>query len=493
MPSIRRRSNWPNHPDLLAVPGLFVWLHRAPARVLASGCMALWALVSGCAHAPSSQLDGSRLVTSEIQAAIENHIEEESRRTEGEFRVPYRQGELRLKLVRVHTEYLATLAPERHFACVDLVGSEGPIYDVDFFLQGPPGAMRVTETHVHKINAQPLYTWSQRRDGSWRRRSVQGASGRLLGVLRGEDAFEFLYRFKIPPSSEVARAWVPVPQTDLYQNVEILEQPRSPAFRTLTDSQFGNTIRFYEFSPSTVERDVALRYRVRRREKTPYYETGMDPRHFLSPEILVPKTERFDAIAQDVTRGQASDLYKARALYQHTIEQIRYAKYGPGWGRGDAVHACDARSGNCTDFHAYFIALARAAGIPARFAVGAAIPSERQEGGIDGYHCWAEFFAEGKWWPVDISEADKHSRLADYYFGHHPANRLEFTRGRDLQVDPMPASGPINFLAYPVLEIGGRPTKAETTFLFRRTPHERGLPAHGVPALAAPSLTARPE
>ena len=118
---------------------------------------------------------------------------------------------------------------------------------------------------------------------------------------------------------------------------------------------------------------------------------------------------------------------------------------------------CDARSGNCSDFHAYFIALARSVGIPARFAIGAAIPSERNDGGIDGYHCWAEFFAEGKWVPVDISEADKNSSLADYYFGHQPANRFELSKGRDLVVDPEPASGPINLLAYPVLEVNGKP------------------------------------
>jgi transglutaminase-like putative cysteine protease len=147
---------------------------------------------------------------------------------------------------------------------------------------------------------------------------------------------------------------------------------------------------------------------------------------------------------------------------------MRYMKYGSGWGQGDAVYACQALTGNCSDFHSYFIALARSIGIPARFAVGATIPSERDEGGIDGYHCWAEFFADDKWWPVDISEGDKYTPLATYYFGHHPANRFELSRGRDLLVVPGPASGPINFLAYPVLEIDGRPAKADVEFSFTR-------------------------
>jgi transglutaminase-like putative cysteine protease len=107
-------------------------------------------------------------------------------------------------------------------------------------------------------------------------------------------------------------------------------------------------------------------------------------------------------------------------------------------------------------------------GIPARFSIGASIPSERNEGGIDGYHCWAEFYADGKWWPVDISEANKYTALSTYYFGRHPANRIELSRGRDLIVSPGPASGPINFLAYPLLEIDGKEVKAQSSFSFTR-------------------------
>ena len=132
------------------------------------------------------------------------------------------------------------------------------------------------------------------------------------------------------------------------------------------------------------------------------------------------------------------------------------------------MYACNVRTGNCTDFHAYFIALARSIGIPARFAIGATIPVDKNEGTIDGYHCWAEFLADGRWMPVDISEAWKNPKLADYYFGHNPANRFELTKGRDLVVDPEPASGPINFLAYPFAEIDGQVVKPETTFTFRR-------------------------
>ncbi len=184
---------------------------------------------------------------------------------------------------------------------------------------------------------------------------------------------------------------------------------------------------------------------------------------------MVPADERIKGIADKAVEGKKGDLVRARALYDHVVEEMRYMKFGDGWGQGNAVYACDSLYGNCTDYHAYFIGLARSIGIPARFAIGAAIPSERNDGGTDGYHCWAEFYADGKWWPVDISEADKFSALSMYFFGHHPANRFEFTSGRDLVLDPGPASGPINFLAYPFLEVEGQPQKVKTLFLFRRT------------------------
>jgi transglutaminase-like putative cysteine protease len=158
---------------------------------------------------------------------------------------------------------------------------------------------------------------------------------------------------------------------------------------------------------------------------------------------------------------------QARAIYDFVIDTVRYRKAGE-YGTGDANYACDSGSGNCTEFHSYFITLARSAGIPARFAIGAAIPSERNEGGVNGYHCWAEFYADEKWWPVDISEADKYSDLATYYFGHHPANRLEFSRGRDLTFSPTTSSGSIPFFAYPVLEEQGIERSAQITFTFER-------------------------
>jgi transglutaminase-like putative cysteine protease len=415
-----------------------------------------------------SSLASAEVSVPEIERAIQRHIEKVTAAQGGAFHVPFQGKELELKLVRVHTEYLADLGGGVQFACVDLVGSDGPVYDVDFFMKGLPGEATVTETTVHKIDGQPIYAWEQKDDGTWVRVPVKDAPDRLLGVLHGEDDFEFVYKVKVPTLSGPSRMWIPLARTDAYQTVRVASLQAPKSRREVTEQAHGDKVLVVDLGPADGGSTIEVRYRVKRKEKAPYPSKDASPKVYLQPETLIPVTDQMREIARKVVEGKPSDLMKARALYDHVIEKVRYAKYGSGWGRGDAVYACDAKSGNCTDFHAYFIALARAVGIPARFAIGASIPSERNDGGIDGYHCWAEFLADGKWWPVDVSEADKNSRLAGYYFGHHPANRIELSRGRDLVLDPQPKSGPINFLAHPVLEVEGKPVQIKADFSFKR-------------------------
>jgi len=288
------------------------------------------------------------------------------------------------------------------------------------------------------------------------------------GIVKGKDQFEFVYRVKLPEIKGEARVWMPLAKTDAFQTVteEKLNIPMK--WEKVQDRDYSNDICVLYPQPADSGKTAEIRYRVVRKEKVAYSATEAEAAHYLRPEKLVPTNETFRTLAEKAAAGKTDDLERAKALYDHVMGRMRYEKSGTGWGRGDAMYACDARTGNCTDFHAYFIALARSIGIPSRFAIGATIPADKNEGTIDGYHCWAEFLADGRWVPVDISEAWKNPKLANYYFGHNPANRFELTKGRDLVVDPEPTSGPINFLAYPLLEMNGEVIKPETTFIFRR-------------------------
>ncbi len=288
------------------------------------------------------------------------------------------------------------------------------------------------------------------------------------GIIKGADQFEFVYRVKLPEIKGEARVWIPLAKTDAFQTVTQEELSIPVKWEKVQDRDYANDICVLYPQAADSGKTIELKYRVVRKEKAAYPADGTDTTRYLRPETLVPVNETFRTLASKAVAGKKDDLERAKALYDHVIGRMRYDKSGTGWGRGDALYACDVHTGNCSDFHAYFIALARSVGIPARFAIGATIPADKNEGTIDGYHCWAEFFAGKRWVPVDISEAWKNPKLADYYFGHNPANRFELTKGRDLMVDPEPASGPINFLAYPLLEMNGEVVKPETTFTFRR-------------------------
>ena len=287
-------------------------------------------------------------------------------------------------------------------------------------------------------------------------------------IVKDSDRFEFIYRVTLPEIRGTARLWIPLAKTDAFQTVTQEKIDIPVKSEKIQDRDYGNEICVLHPQSSDSGRTIELRYFVVRKEKCSYSATGEEVARFLRPEKLVPLNETFKTLAEQAIAGKKGDLDRAKALYDHVLGRMHYDKTGTGWGRGDALYACDARTGNCTDFHAYFIALARSIGIPARFAIGATIPADKNEGEIEGYHCWAEFFTDGKWVPVDISEAWKNPKLAGYYFGHNPANRFELAKGRDLIVDPAPATGPINFLAYPLLEVDGKAVKLETSFSFRR-------------------------
>jgi transglutaminase-like putative cysteine protease len=159
-------------------------------------------------------------------------------------------------------------------------------------------------------------------------------------------------------------------------------------------------------------------------------------------------------------KGKKGDAQKAQAIYEKVTGMMKYDKSGTGWGRGDAIFACDAKRGNCTDFHALIIGAARSEGIPARFAIGFPLPEKRGEGEVPGYHCWAEMYVKGpqggRWVPVDSSEAAKDPSKKDYFYGHHDENRIEFSRGRHITLSPAQKGEPLNFFIYPYAEVDGK-------------------------------------
>ncbi len=277
--------------------------------------------------------------------------------------------------------------------------------------------------------------------------------------------YEFEYRVHLAalgPSELPTALWVPYPTENLDQRLLDVHIDSPWAWRITQESKFNNRMVYAEGLASAETPDLVLRVRVERQPSVGLSagvasaEPSLRPDRFLLPDKLVPLTGMIREVADQAAQGHDTQAEKARALYDYVYRTMTYNKDGSGWGRGDAVWACTNKRGNCTDFHSLFIGMLRSQGIPGRFLIGFPIP-EGDEGAIGGYHCWAQFYLLDRGWvPVDVSEAKKKG-IADAYFGALPSDRIEFSAGRDIVLNPPQKGEPLNYFIYPYVEIDGNP------------------------------------
>ena len=296
--------------------------------------------------------------------------------------------------------------------------------------------------------------------------------------------FEFHYSVKLNELKQHKKLqlWIPLPLSNSLQQVRTVSQKSSVETAVHVERKHGNRILYLEADASTPRPiTVDLVFRVQRHEARvstirPKSLESSSRKLYLKPNVKVPTKGLPIPLLNDVTLPRG-EMQLARTLYDVVDGHMTYDKSKPGYGQGDAAWACQSGSGNCTDFHSLFISLARGQQMPARFTIGFPLPPKRGKGTIPGYHCWAHFYADKKWIPVDISEADKHPEMKSYYFGNLTENRVAFTVGRDLVLAPRQSGPPLNYFIYPYVEGDGKPVDAKSitrTFEWRDVQGNKG-------------------
>lgn len=294
--------------------------------------------------------------------------------------------------------------------------------------------------------------------------------------------FEFTYEILDTdlPNGEAIDIYLPIPAEHAGQRIVTHSVETSLQTRRDTESAYGNAF-YHLHRPANSNEPVQarLQWTVSRDRVVADGATGLSESEkslYLEPNELVPVGhEVLRPILKEIREMRAADTPEAtaRAIYDWVVDNVEYKKVGTGWGNGDTFWACSERYGNCTDFHALFISLARSEGIPARFEIGFPVPMDRSEGEIGGYHCWVQFYLPGRGWvPIDASEAAKHPELREQLYGSHPADRIHFTTGRDLQLTASGKGKGLNYFIYPYVEIAGQPwdKKIATRFSFKEVP-----------------------
>ena len=288
-------------------------------------------------------------------------------------------------------------------------------------------------------------------------------------------AFEFTYAARItevPRDAKNLRLWIPLASTREGQT--ILERKIESSFpvRITVDQVYGNEMAYIEFAnPVPSQLDFKIHYRVEV-SKSGSALSEVDQKRidtYLRPSRLMLVNDQVRERTDRAIQGKKTLVEKARGIYDDVLRRMEYNKTVPGWGQGDTLRACLLGKGNCTDFHSLFISMAHAAEIPARFKIGLTIPAEDAKGEIPGYHCWAEFYEEGKGWrPVDASEAWKQPKRKEAYFGHFDTNKFLISVGRDIQLEPRQSGDPVNIFFYPYVEVDGKEWNGvRTSFQFK--------------------------
>jgi transglutaminase-like putative cysteine protease len=269
------------------------------------------------------------------------------------------------------------------------------------------------------------------------------------------------------------RVWLPYPPETKDQKI-VAANIESPWPHRITSDALGNKIVYLE-GDGVPPSPVTMSFTVERAPSAGIPasdasgDKALDPQRYLHSDKLIPLQGVIENLAKEQSRGLDTDAKKVRAFYDYVVRNMSYNKDGTGWGRGDAIWACANKRGNCTDFHSLFIGMARSEKIPARFVIGIPIPADANTGVVPGYHCWAQYYDQTRGWvPLDASEATK-SGQPDAYFGTLPNDRIEFSSGRDLELEPPQKGEPLNFFIYPYVEADGTPrSEVTTTFRFEK-------------------------
>ncbi|WP_161958979.1 transglutaminase-like domain-containing protein, partial [Acidovorax sp. ST3] len=198
-------------------------------------------------------------------------------------------------------------------------------------------------------------------------------------------------------------------------------------------------------------------------------------REFIQPTALLPTDGIVKATADRITRGHQGALARARAIYDWVVDNTCRTASTRGCGTGDVRYMLTANdlNGKCADINALFVALARAAGIPARDAYGLRVADSqlgfrslgKARDVTRAQHCRAEFYADGYGWipvdpadvrkvmleepPGDLPATDPRVRSARVMlFGAWEMNWVAYNHGHDVAL-PGSAHGPVPFLMYP--------------------------------------------
>jgi hypothetical protein len=277
-------------------------------------------------------------------------------------------------------------------------------------------------------------------------------------------------------NKETAQVWIPYPVSNANQtimNIKIAGTMSSSG--VYTEKKFSTPMLYARWDKGVKDRTLTFSYDVTRleviRKEFPSTEAVWDPndyKPYLSKTRLGPIDGEIKILADSITAGQHTVLGKAKAIYDWTCKNTYRNPDTRGCGIGDVYRLLKEPGGKCADISSIYVALARAAGVPAREIFGIRQGKTMNQDISKWQHCWAEFYLPGYGWvPVDPADVRKmmlkeNLELSDekakayqkYFWGGVDSYRIKIGEGRDLELNPPQSGDPVNYLMYPFAQVG---------------------------------------
>ncbi len=325
-----------------------------------------------------------------------------------------------------------------------------------------------------------------------------GAIGILPSSIAAKEnsrKFHVVYDFdlKYDEKSFEAKLWNPLPYNASYQKIKFLKfEGNYDDYNINANNAYDVKTLFASWNKSdkkkllhmemeieTKERIVPLKFiKEASKQNLPIPD---EVKMFLKPTEHIPTDGKIKEVANKLTKNLTDRFEKVQAIYDWVTETTFRDPKVIGCGIGDAGKMINSGyfGGKCTDISSLFVAILRAAQIPAREVFGIRLGKSHfskalGKSNAKGFanistwqHCRTEYYIPGAGWipsdPADITKLElvekldynspKVKELRKRYIHSWEMNWVGFNWGRDFVLYPKPTQFPINMLGYPYAEV----------------------------------------
>jgi len=328
------------------------------------------------------------------------------------------------------------------FDTKEIARKSGKIWEINIPGLSDPSSIDTftAEVKVPDHFGQPTYVKPPPRDGKliFDKNDLHKSAISITYGIEQIYSFDLIYHLQnknlYPIKTEIA-----LPPTTNYQSVEI--DSISPAPKDVTIDKDGNWLAQFELAPSA-KIDVHALGKVRVSNKPT--QVTLSPQEFTD----YTKDQKYWEVNNSEVKSLANRLQTPKAIYDYVVNNLHYdfnrvTENQPRLGAEGVLS--NPNSAVCLEFTDLFIAIARAAGIPAREVNGYANTENSKQRPLsllqDVLHAWPEYYDSQRQTWIMVDPTWGNTTGGTDYFSVFDFDHITFIQKGYNSEYPIPAGG----------------------------------------------------